>query len=179
MENNMPNLNFFTNDVKKWDYGNGVSVNYIEKYVYARPCIHRFKFSNDQQIMEEYFKRLDEVLTHNLAICIIPTHDPAQPDSAIKRLAKKLASEKSRIDATSCLVRVKKTERRYHGGSRDESITKHSIGLRDSEILFNKQVLLLDDVAKTGNSLKVCKSKIKRAKPISIELLVLAAANVG
>jgi len=176
-ENN--NLNIFQGDIDKGSYTeSNIRLHYLYRYGYEKDPIKKFKFANDLEIFEKYFNELDQILAPNIGICVVPPHDPSKPESSIKKLAKKLASRNSRFDATSCLVKIKKTEERASGGSRDQRLSDDSIELKNKDLLRNKLILLLDDVSSTGNSLKSCKDKIEHAQPKKIELLVLAAASL-
>lgn len=92
-----------------------------------------------------------------VAIAVVPSHDPAKVSSGIRDIAQTLAKRKSRIDATSCLVRHKRVNKKSDGGERSEEIDLKSISVVNEQLIAGKLVLLLDDVTTTGSSLAACR----------------------
>ena len=72
-------------------------------------------------------------------------------------LAGMIALVGSRIDASSCLVRVHKIEKLALGGPRSIDVHLDSVVVKNGELIQDELVLLLDDVTKTGNSLMACR----------------------
>jgi predicted amidophosphoribosyltransferase len=107
--------------------------------------------------VEHFRAMIEPELPENIAIAVVPSHDPAKPGMGLKLLAAALCTSGGRIDATECLVRTKKTDKRAHGGDRSEDVHLGSIVAVRAELIQHTQVLIIDDVSKTGNSLSACR----------------------
>jgi hypothetical protein len=101
------------------------------------------------------YNEIDRMLAHDFAIAVVPSHDPSKTTSGIRTLAIRLATN-GRVDATTCLVRHTYIGKLAHGGNRDINVHLDSIIVRDSHLIRNREVLLLDDVSTSGNSLDAC-----------------------
>jgi predicted amidophosphoribosyltransferase len=110
-------------------------------------------------------------LDENTAIVVVPSHDPAAPKSGILNIGKKLS--KTAIDATSCLVRTKKIPKLADGGTRNINVHLKSIKLCNEHMIQGRNVILLDDVTTTGNSLLACKMLLKKANPKNITMIAI------
>lgn len=118
--------------------------------------------AQQEAAIKRIFKAIDANLEKDIVIAVVPSHDPNKVDSGIRKLALKLAGA-GRIDGTGCLVRHTKVAKKTGGGSRDISIDLNSIRVEKQEILTGHAVLLLDDVATSGNSLAACKQLLENA----------------
>jgi predicted amidophosphoribosyltransferase len=105
-------------------------------------------------------------------ICIVPSHDPEKSKSGILSVAQKLITS-SIIDGTQCVKRSVKINKLASGGSRSVAVHLRSIVLNNSEIIRGCNVILLDDVTTSGNSLLACKQIINRANPKSITMYAM------
>ena len=74
-----------------------------------------------------------------------------------------------RIDGSGCLVRTKKIEKLAHGGDRSQDIHLESIVVKNVNLIKGKDILLLDDVTKTGNSLEACTLLLLEAGARSVQ----------
>lgn len=113
--------------------------------------------------------QIEPELPDGIAIAVVPGHDPAKPGKGLPALAAALASAGGRIDASSVVVRTKKIAKLAHGGDRSEQIHTDSIKIANARLIKDKDVLLLDDVAKTGNSLRACQKALLAAGAKSVE----------
>jgi predicted amidophosphoribosyltransferase len=104
----------------------------------------------------QYFYNQINLFSSGFVIAVVPSHDPNHTASGVTVLAKKLASNR-RIDATSCLFRHEKIEKLAHGGQRNIQIHLDSIRCRYANLIKSHEVLLLDDVTTSNNSLNACK----------------------
>lgn len=78
------------------------------KYRHDRdPDPQPWKQRNKTRALRWLFQQIDPLLSQNIAIAVVPSHDPAAGISGIHQLAQALARQ-SRIDATACLVRFRK-----------------------------------------------------------------------
>lgn len=117
-----------------------------------------------------YFKeRIEPVLREAIAIAVVPSHDPKSQSAGLKKLAAELTKSGNRVDASRCLVRTHKIDKLAHGGNREKQVHLESIVVMRPEVIRGRDVLLLDDVAKTGNSLAACAELLLRAGAYSVE----------
>lgn len=125
-----------------------------------------------QLAVDYFYEHIKDELMDGFAIAIVPSHDP-EKITGIKALAQKLAKKRDRVDASDCLVRTKKVEKLAHGG--DRSIDGHfaSIKVRNPDLIKGRNVLLLDDVTRTGNSLMACRKLLLDAGAKSVQCVAL------
>jgi predicted amidophosphoribosyltransferase len=95
-------------------------------------------------------------LRDGVTIVVVPGHDPAHVSKGLIALAAELGKGGNRVDASDALVRTKKIAKLAHGGDRSEQVHLRSIAVASPALIKGKDVLLLDDVTKTGNSLRAC-----------------------
>ena len=107
-------------------------------------------------------------------VCMVPSSDPKKTDSGVTQLAKRLASEHDRVDGTMCLLRTKKIQKLSHGGLRDKEVHLGSIEVVHKELIEGQEVLLLDDVMTTKNSLIACKELLYAAGASKVQPLAIA-----
>lgn len=110
---------------------------------------------NKPDAVEYFYSLINPHLSNDFAIAIVPSHDPSKTTSGIMTLGQKLAKV-NRVDATSCLVRTKEIQKLAQGGPRDPQIHLDSIRLRNQHLIKSREVLLLDDVTTSHNSLRAC-----------------------
>jgi hypothetical protein len=99
-----------------------------------------------------FFNLLDPILDYGFSIVTIPSSDPLTTHPGIRQLGMRLAANR-RIDATTCLVRHTRIPKLASGGDRDISQHEGSISVVDESLIRGREVLLLDDVCTSGNSL--------------------------
>ncbi len=116
-----------------------------------------------------YFKdRIAPGLCDGVAVVTVPSHDPAKPGLGLRALAAELATG-TRVDASSCLVRTEKIAKLAGGGDRSEEVHLKSVAVANSALIKGRDVLLLDDVAKTGNSLTACRKLLLESGARSVQ----------
>lgn len=116
---------------------------------------------------------IDQNLCGFDAVAVVPSSKP-EKDSGIKAIAQALAKSKNIVDATSCLVRHTQIASHREGVIRTVDTHLKSISLNFSNLLHEKNVLLLDDVRTTGASLQACQEILEKASPTSIASIALA-----
>jgi phosphoribosylpyrophosphate synthetase len=124
---------------------------------------------------ERFYAQLAPLLCPRIAICIVPSHDPFRDDAPIRQLGKILAAEegKERVDATGCLVRHTKITKITFGGASYKSLHKQTIDICHPELVVGREVLLLDDIAKSGASLRACEEMLLEAGAMVVQMLAL------
>ncbi|HBL00099.1 MAG TPA: hypothetical protein DD001_23640 [Microcoleaceae bacterium UBA10368] len=127
--------------------------------------------------IEFWFEELKKYLKmdESFAIAVIPSHWSGNQVSGIHLVAQKLAKSipEKITDATLCLIRVKNIDRLSTGGNRELSIHFESMKIINLELIQNKNVLLLDDVSTTGNSLRAGKELLLKAGASKVKCVAL------
>lgn len=90
-----------------------------------------------EQAIEFFYEKVDPYIGKNVALTLVPSHDPENLDSGLRKLVKKLASN-GRYDASSCLKRFKKIEKLSHGGNRNISVHLGSIEVQNDYLIQEK-----------------------------------------
>lgn len=117
-------------------------------------------------------ERLGAMLSPDVAIAVVPSHDPVRFVTPIRTLAQALATE-GRTDATSCLVRHTRIQRIVLGGQSTRALHRQTITVENAELVAGRSVLLLDDVAKSGASLLACRDLLMEAGAARVQCLAL------
>nr|MDQ2686493.1 hypothetical protein [Armatimonadota bacterium] len=117
-------------------------------------------------------ERLRAMLSPDVAIAVVPSHDPVRFVTPVRTLAQALATE-GRTDATGCLVRHTHIQRIVLGGQSTRALHRQTITVENPELVTGRSVLLLDDVAKSGASLLACRDLLMEAGAGRIQCLAL------
>jgi predicted amidophosphoribosyltransferase len=129
----------------------------------------------DPTAVNYFLEKLNIILGGNFTIVTIPSHDAGATYSGMTKLSEELIKvNPTIINGTSCLIRHLSIPKLAHTkGFRDPQIIRDSLRLYNSQILENQDVLILDDVTTSGNSLYIGREFINQAGPRSICLLAL------
>jgi len=92
-------------------------------------------------------------------------------------LATELAKRGTRVDGSDCLVRTTKIDKLAHGGDRSIEVHLQSIAVALPELIRKRDVLLLDDVMRTGNSLFACRKLLLDAGARSVQCAAIGRAG--
>jgi hypoxanthine phosphoribosyltransferase len=122
---------------------------------------------------EELKKHLK--MDESFAIAVVPSHSSVNQVSGIHLVAQKLAKSlpEKITDATLCLRRVKNIDRLSTGGNRELNTHLGSMEVINLELIQNKNVLLLDDVETSGNSLRAGKELLLKAGSSKVKCVAL------
>ncbi len=129
--------------------------------------------------IKRLFERLDPQLSEGIAVVIVPAHDPFHTDPPIRALASQLAASAGRIDATNCLHRHTKIKRISWGGPSYWGLHRQTIEVRDTERFAGGTVLLLDDIARSGASLRACEGLLYEAGATLVQSVALGRVVSG
>jgi phosphoribosylpyrophosphate synthetase len=132
-------------------------------------------------------ERLSPMLEQDIAIAIavVPSHDPWTTDTPIRQVAQELAAGaigtagEGREDATSCLIRHTAITRIVFGGPSNPSLHRRTIRVERPELIEGRRVLLLDDVAKSGQSLLACRQLLYEAGASVVQAAALGRVIGG
>lgn len=111
--------------------------------------------------LRHFFDLLHRDVDQGVTICYVPSSNPANINTGIKRIAYELCRY-GRIDATSCLQRHTEIQSAKMGGDRSKAVHYNSVRVVNRNLVQNRDVLLLDDVTTTNNSLLACKELLLR-----------------
>lgn len=125
--------------------------------------------------IKRFFSELDPMLASGVALCVAPSHDPFNTDTPLRDLAQQLARAegKERIDATACLQRHTKIRRIGYGGPSYVHLHRETIQVVMPEYIKGKCVLLLDDIARSGATLRACRQLLLEAGAGAVQMLAL------
>lgn len=118
-------------------------------------------------------ERLDPALAPGIAIAVVPSHDPFVDDTPIRDLALALAAAQDRVDATGCLVRREKIQGISLGGPSTPELHRRTVAVERPETVAGREVLLLDDVVRSGASLRTCRALLLDAGATRVQALAL------
>lgn len=116
---------------------------------------------------------IEPELRGGIVIVTVPSHDPAKGSGGLGLLAAALADRQGRVNGAECLVRKEKIVKLAHGGDRDKSVHLKSVIVARPSLIRGRDVLLVDDVAKTGNSLEACRELLLKAGARTVECAVI------
>lgn len=134
--------------------------------------ILKLKESNEAAVIY-YVVQLERMLLPDIAVAVVPGHQPGSKPSGVVLVAQALARTQ-RIDATACLVRHTPVAKLSRGGNRSLDTHRNSIRVDRPEIVRDRDVVLLDDVLTTGNSLVACAELLRGAGARSVQAIALA-----
>ncbi len=129
--------------------------------------------NKDAAVISELAEQVSDFVCSGIAVAVVPGHDPKSQDSGMRRLAKIVASDFQRLDATDAIVRTQFTNPRHQGGDRSEATLRASLAVQNPQLVRAKTVLLLDDITTSGNSLKVCRELLLEHGAERVKLLAL------
>ena len=110
-------------------------------------------------------------------ICIMPSSTPNKVSLALKTSAQEIANFFNMEFVDNLFVRYKPhVENKRSTNYQERSIDSHlkTMKVREDIDLKGKKVIVLDDIATTGNSLLSCKILLKRESVESVGLIVIA-----
>lgn len=156
-----------------WYYGQ--NTDFISKMIMDIKCDddEEWKVQRKSRAINFFCDEISKIITSGFVVCIVPSSKPQKLDTGIREIAKKLCKKNNLIDGTDCLVRVVEIETLHDGGNRDKNVHLNSIKVKNINIIKNREILLLDDVTSTGNSLKACKELLLKAGAKKVKCLAI------
>jgi hypoxanthine phosphoribosyltransferase len=130
----------------------------------------------EQKVVDFWYRELEVHLNDEFfAIAVVPSSSSENKISGIHLVAQKIAKSRkiTTTDATSCLRRPQSVEKLALGGSRELAIHTNSIEVINRYLIKNKNVLLVDDISTTGNSLLACKELLLKAGASKVKSVAL------
>jgi hypoxanthine phosphoribosyltransferase len=115
----------------------------------------------------------DPILHKDILICSVPSHDPLNTNTGINKLISNLCNKNSRLNGSGVLYRNTKIDKIALGGISTKEIHNKTISVNKPESIEGKEILLLDDIALTCNSIYACKEKLLNLGAKNVASLVL------
>lgn len=134
--------------------------------------------AGDLGAVEWFYRFLLPQLTEGFVVAVVPPcKRSSSATSGVGRLGIFL-SQGGRQNGVECLSRDRPVPP-LGGSGGVRTIEQHldSIGVRQHEVLRGQRVLLLDDLAGTGNSIRACTRLLEDAGATEVQSLVLARVN--
>lgn len=123
--------------------------------------------------VKRFTSELNLIIPNDVVVCIVPPHTPGSGHKkAMGLIAQKLCKQ-DRILGARCLYRHIRIEKLTYGGSREKQIHENSIIVNNNYVIKNKIIWLLDDVVKTGNSMRICADKLLNNKAREVHCIAL------
>lgn len=140
----------------------------------------QFKYGNifaieeyrDKLVNNRLIKQLSQ--ENNVCIACVPSHNPINKENTLYTLADIICEEMEFINASKCCNRVKLINKLSKGGIRNKEIHLNSIKIINKELIQDRIVLLIDDIATTGNSMYACAELLKKNGAKIVYKLALA-----
>ncbi len=155
-------------------YNRGIAIEIIDFKNNVEPAVDK--------IVNEFIIELKNLsFVNNSCIITVPSHDVNGWSESLINLAKIASSELGIVDYSCLLKRYKFHEKLSCGG--DRSIKSHldSICINPNVMGYNRglEVILIDDVTTTGNSLFACEEILKKLGFQNIHKFAIAKTTEG
>ncbi|MGD9779026.1 phosphoribosyltransferase [Methanomethylovorans sp.] len=141
--------------------------------------------NKEEDAIQYFIERLQSILSKDeeYVICVMPNSEKGICTSGMMNIAKSLCKSPI-IDGTECIKRkvtVPKKSKSLYRKIDPEKLKQEieSLIIENETIIKGKQVLLLDDVATTGTSLKAGRSILKEAGAELVAAIVLGHTYKG
>lgn len=134
--------------------------------------------SHQPQAIEYFTKLLKKVLPNSLSLCAVPGHDPGNPDTGLIKCLKEILRESAFDSEISNLYRKYRVPKSAYG-LKDKEKTLKSVGLRVPDNVKNKNIILVDDVVTTGNTMSSCRDILKNAGARKVFCMALSRTYCG
>lgn len=135
-------------------------------------------FKDKKSYIVQYLSELlaDKVISDaEVIICVVPSHSMNSTNSGIQQVAEKIIQVKPNcFNGLNCLKRIKDIDKLSRGGPRGLAVHLESIIVQNKELIWGKEVLLLDDVATSGNSMLACKQLLLTSGAKDVLCLAIA-----
>lgn len=123
--------------------------------------------------VKRFAEQIVPMLADGIAVAVAPSHNPFFKEPPIRYLAQRLAESGERVDATGCLVRHTKIRRIGYGGPSYLHLHQATIQVENEVCFFGKPVLLLDDIARSGATLRACRRLLLDHGAAEVQMLAL------
>lgn len=116
----------------------------------------------------------DDIKKAQIITCM-PSSQKDRISEGLKRICIMICRRFNNIKYIKCLNRYKTIDKLAYGGDRNKNVHFNSIEICcEEDIIANKNIILLDDVTTTGNSLLAAKKILEYAGARNVECIALA-----
>lgn len=112
------------------------------------------------EAMDSYYGKHMDYLS-NMLICVVPSHAEGKYSPGLLQMARILANKYGMTNASNLIKRTKTHEKKSQGGNRDIDVMLDTLDLNHYINIFNKDIIVLDDVTTTGNSIEAVRHLLK------------------
>ena len=126
----------------------------------------------DARAIRMFAEELDPKLGRGFSICVVPSSDPYVKNNGISYVGRMLARN-GRKDRVGFLIRHIKIQKLACGGDRSRKVHISSIRVSEEMTVEGEDVLLLDDIFTSGNSLLACRDILIANGARCVEMLAL------
>ena len=130
----------------------------------------------EEPAVRYFFSLLDRELPTGISIAVVPCHIPGFQSQGLAGLGRALAGA-GRTDATTCLVRTQQVPTLDEILERGFDMQRISIATSGPERLRGRAVILLDDIALTGHTIRACEEALYEAGAVSVQCVVLGRVD--
>ncbi len=112
------------------------------------------------EAMDDYYAGHMDYLSRML-VCIVPSHEKGKYSLGLVRLAKRICENYGLKNAVNLIQRTKTHERKSQGGNRDIEVMIDSLSLNPMIEIKGRNIIILDDVTTTGNSINAIRKILR------------------
>ncbi|MGC4045724.1 MAG: phosphoribosyltransferase [Armatimonas sp.] len=116
---------------------------------------------------------LDALLAPEIVIVVVPGHTPYGDEPPLRALGRAVAELQNRVDGTDILTRSTPIRRIAYGGPSYRQLHRETIIVAYTERITGQVVLLLDDIARSGASLRACRELLLEHGAAEVQALAL------
>lgn len=97
----------------------------------------------------------------NMLVCIMPSHEKGKYSPGLVTLARRISGKYGMKCTIFLIQRTKTHERKSQGGNRDIDVMLDSLSINPAIDIKGKNILVLDDVTTSGNSINAVRKLLK------------------
>ena len=132
----------------------------------------------DARAIRMFSEELDLWLGRGFSICVVLSSNPSVKNNGISYVGRMLAVN-GRKDRVGFLIRQFRVNKLADGGNRRKEVHYRSIRVSDEMSVRGEDILLLDDITTSGNSLRARKDILFANGARSVEMLALGRTDEG
>ncbi|MGG7060153.1 phosphoribosyltransferase family protein [Clostridium nigeriense] len=137
--------------------------------------------NNKKDGIEYYTNKLISILLYKIkninefdVITYVPSSKKDKNNLGLEKVLKNICDNYNHLEFKRCLNRIESIEKLATGGNRNKEIHVKTIDINDSKEIKDKNIIIIDDVTSTGNSMIACKQKLKDAGANKVACLSLS-----
>ena len=128
--------------------------------------------------MDEFYDGHMDFLS-DMLVCVVPSHEKGKYSPGLVVLAKRICSKYGMKNAVHLIKRTKTREKIALGGKRDMTGMLDSLAMSEDVDIKGKNIIVLDDVTTTGNSMWAVRKLLKAGGARYVIPQALGKTRVG